>query len=361
MNRTPGRPPGAVPVYKTIAQSLAARFESGEFPVGRPVPSCRQLARTFSVGPKTIWLALKELKREGRIELEPGRAAVATRRVPLASVLEGAVAVVIKIDVASLAGIGFRPGMGHGILKSLSETRTTFIVLQHMRWWRHEAPQGLRDVPIKGILIPGPFPTALLKEYESIGVPTVLIDQPPGDAKVHSITVENYQSAFDATTRLLELGHRRIAFVRSVISNIKNIDPDSKERQEGFLAAFKKARIKDAHHQIFSATFGRNSAAIDELLSTTPPFTAVMSSGEAHATQIFDAAKSAGIHIPRDLSVVTFRDSQPHSPDWSGPMIDFEQMGRVATELLQSRPRSLQHVRFKTAWHEGTTIAPPRK
>src|SRR5205823_5880662 len=91
----------------------------------------------------------------------------------------------------------------------------------------------------------------------------------------------------------------------------------------------------------------------------TARYTAVLSAGQFHANQIGDAAKAAGIKIPRDLSVVTFRDAQPQPIGWSGPAIDFEEMGRVAKELLQSSPRTIQHLLFKTAWQDGETLAPP--
>jgi len=360
-SRRRGRPPGPTPRYKSIVAGLTQRMESGQFPIGKPIPSCRQLALKYGVGAKTVWRALKELQRDGRLQVSAGRTSIATRRIPLSSVMENAVAIVIKVDLASLAGIGFPKGIGHGILKTLSKTRTTCLVLQDIRWWRHDCPQGLRDMPIKGILIPGPFPHSLLKEYESMGVPIVLIDQPGDDLNVHSVTVDNYRAAFDAASKLIERGHRQIAFVRSVISNIRNIDPDAKERQEGFLAACRKARLSRRQYGIFSATFDNRSPSIDNLLRASPRYTGVLSAGEVHAGQISVAAKAAGIKIPRDLAVVTFRDAQPQPLDWSGPTIDFEEMGRVATELLQRAPSTIQHLRFKTEWHEGSTLVPPRR
>jgi DNA-binding transcriptional regulator YhcF (GntR family) len=356
--RRPGRPPGAVPRYKSIVADISKRFEAGEFPIGKAIPSCRQLASHYRTGVKTIWLALNELKREGRLQITPGRTAIATRSVPISSVMENAVAIVIKTSLGQLFGVDTRPGMGHGILRHLSQTRTTCLVLQDIRWWRYESPQGLRDVPIKGILIPGPFPTALMKQYEAIGVPIVLIDQPPGEFKVHAVTVDNYQSAFDATSRLIELGHQRIAFARSVTSNIKSIDPDAKERQEGFMAACDRAGLPRRQLGIFSATFGKQSAAIDDLLRASPRFTAAVCAADTHARQIHEAAKVEGIRIPGDLSVVTFRDPHPYTPDWSGPMIDFEEMGRMGTELLLSAPKKIQQLRVKTKWNDGETIGP---
>jgi DNA-binding transcriptional regulator YhcF (GntR family) len=356
-----GRPPGPIPRYQSIVEDLTRRFDAGHFSIGQPMPSCREFAREYDVGPKTIWLALKSLERDGRVQVTRGKKSIASRRVPIATVMENTVAIVMKYDLAMLAGIGCPPGIGQGIFESLSKTRTTCLILQDIRWWRYDCPQGLRDVPIKGILIVGPVPLPLLKKYESMGVPLVLIDQPADDFNVHSVTVDNYRAAFDATSRLIELGHSRIAFARSIISNLKNIDPDAKERQEGFIAACKKAGLTRQQYGIFSMTIGKQSTSAEDLLRARPRYTAVLSAGDVHAEQIGFAAQALGLKVPRDLSIVTFRVAHELQTDWSGPKIDFVEMGRIGTELLQSNPSPIQHVRFNSVWHEGVTLAPPRR
>lgn len=355
--KIPGRPPGSEAQYKRIADDLLARMDAGEFPDECELPSSRQLARQFGVGHKTVWSALRTLQKIGRVRMHPGGITRVTRCVPLASVLQGTVVIVIKENVPDFMR---NNPIAPGILDRLGDARASLLVLQHIRWWRHEAPQGLRDGAVRGFLIPGSFPAALLKQYEAIGLPIVLIDQPPGESRAHAITAENYQAAYDATRRMLALGHRRVAFVRSIVSNLKNIDPDARERQEGFAAACADGGLAPDQYAVFSATFDPKSPSAKDLLRATPRFTGVLCAGPAHANQIAEAARAAGIRIPRDLSVVSFRVSHAHSVDWTGPVIDSAEMGRLAVDLLQDAPREPRHIRVKTVWREGSTLAAPR-
>ncbi|MBI3830425.1 MAG: substrate-binding domain-containing protein [Planctomycetes bacterium] len=355
-----GRPPGTAARFKALAAAFEQKLDAGAWPVDQALPSCRQLARAHGVGVKTVWLALHALQKAGRVRLSQSRPAVATRRVPLAEVMDQTVAVVSKIALAEFVGFGLGPGVGHGIVQRLAETRHTFLFLQELRWWRQESPSGLRDLPLLGIILPGNFPPALLKKYESVGVPVVLVDQPGDEYKMHSIAAGNYDAAFDATARMLEHGHRQLAFVRSVVSNLKNIDPDAKERQAGFLAACKRAGLKSNQCRIVSATFEPRSSAIGELLQARPRVTAVLCTSQMHAGQIETEARALGLAIPRDLSVVTFRGPAESTIDWTGPALDFVAMGRAAVDLLRARPRKPTHLRMPAVWHAGETLVAPR-
>ncbi|MCW8129794.1 MAG: substrate-binding domain-containing protein [Planctomycetota bacterium] len=355
--KSPGRPPGTEARYKRIAEDLLRRIDAGEWPDGRELPSSRRLARAYGVGHKTVWSALRSLQAFGRVRMHPGGITRVTRRVPLASVLQGAVAVVIKEE----AGDFLRKNpIGAGVLERLSRVRASLLVLQHIRWWRQEAPQGLRDGRIQGILIPGSFPPALLAQYESIGLPVVLIDQPPPGGTAHAVAVDNFRAAFEATQKLLDLGHRRLAFVRSIVSNLKNIDPDARERQDGFLAACENGGLGPGRRAVFSATFTPQSPSARDLVRARPRYTGVLCAGVSHARQLAEAARVEGLKIPRDLSIVTFRPAREDGVNWTGPVVDGEAMGRLAADLVLDPPAAPRHVRVAAAWHAGETLAAPR-
>jgi DNA-binding transcriptional regulator YhcF (GntR family) len=355
--RRVGRPPKQDARYKAIAAELTQRIESGEWPAGKPLPSCRALARTYRVGVKTIWRALKILSSDGRARVTPRRKSVIVRRAPLSEVLDKAIALVTKTEVVDFVAMP----LGQGILKALSKPRTPFVYLHERRWWRDDAPDGLRELPLKGILLQSPLPAELLKKYETMGVPAVLMDEPGTTYALHTVSVDNHESAFDAVSRLIALGHKRIAFVRSLVESINDIDPDSRERQAGFVAACERAGFNSEQYAIFSVNFDWRSVSIRRLLDAKPRFTAVLCAADQHARQLHAVAARAGIRIPEDLSIATFREVQPYPVDWSGPMIDFEEMGRVAAELLQRNPKAIQNIRLATKWNAGATIDKPAR
>ncbi len=356
-----GRPPGTVPRYRVLSEQFQQKLESGAWAIGQPIPSCRELAREYRVGVKTIWRALQTLKTQGRLRISRARRATAVRRVPLDEIFSGAIVLVLRSGLTWFSGMDAPPGLGHGVFRALQPTRDTCIVVQHMDWWRYRVPEGLRDLPLKGMLLWGPFPQALLRQYEAMNVPAVLMDQPADGLNMNAVTVDNYHAAFDATTRLLKKGHTRIAFLRSIVHSLMNIDPDARERQEGFVAACRAAGLNEQHYRIVSATFDGQRATLRELFRERPRPTAILSASEFHLEALAQEAHAVGLKIPQQLSVASFRLPQLRDPDWSGPIIEFEKMGAAAVELLKRGRSRVETLRIPTHWHEGQTIAAPPK
>jgi DNA-binding LacI/PurR family transcriptional regulator len=346
--------------YRGVAEEIARRLDRGEWPVGTRLPSFRRFAREYDVSLGTIQRALGALKTEGRVRITPDRPTEAALGASLSSVMEGAVALVLGKRLPVVLQPGSYEFIWRGIVDGVAKADSTLIILQHANRWQHEYPAGLRHLPLRGVLLLGPLPPGLLRQYEALGLPVVLLDQPGARFRLHSVTVANYDAAADATSRLLSAGHRQIAFVRSVVGSIRDIDPDAKERQAGFAAACKQAGLEAGHQfRVFSAGFGDSSAAVQDLVRSTPRFTAVLMASDAHAKQMASAARAAGLSIPRDLSVVTFRSPLALSRDWSGPQVDFEELGRIGVEILRRKPRTIQHVRVGAAWHDGDSCGPP--
>ena len=354
-----GQVPDSTSRYSAIASDIARRLAAGEWPVGNRIPSFRRFAREYEVSLGTIQRALGALRTEGRVRVTPDRPTLAALGASLSSVMAGAVALVLGKRLPVVLQPGLYESIWRGIVDGVAKADSTLIILQHANRWQHEYPAGLRHLPLRGVLLLGPFAPGLLRQYEALGLPVVLLDQPGAKFRLHSVTVANYDAASDATSRLIARGHRQIAFVRSVVGSIRDIDPDAKERQAGFAAACKQAGLKQGQCRVFSAGFGDSSAAVQDLVRSTPRFTAVLMASDAHAKQMASAARAAGLGIPRDLSVVTFRSPLALTRDWSGPQVDFEEFGRIGVELLRRKPRTIQHVRVQPVWHDGDSFGPP--
>ena len=71
-------------------------------------------------------------------------------------------------------------------------------------------------------------------------------------------------------------------------------------------------------------------------------------------------ARQRGVSIPGDLSIACFLGTREGGAHFSGPRIDFEQLGRRAAAILKAPPDPRTEVRIETVWHEGRTIAPPK-
>ncbi len=354
--RRRGRPPGSSSQYRAIAAELSTRLAAGEWPVGKPIPSYRQLALKYGVGIHVIQLALKELADDGHVVIRPGRPPVAALAASLSAAVDKTIAIVFPLGIYDVLETPYRLAMLRGIAQAAQKGGYPLLVLQHTQRWRTEFPAGLKHLPLTGIVLLGPLTGLVLQQYETIGVPVVLLDQPGDKWKLHSVAVDNYNSAFDATSRILARGHRRIAFIRTITYSVHDIDPDAKERHAGFLAACVKAGLRKDEFKVYSASYSPSQPLITDMLKAKSRMTAVLSDSEI----IVDAAEQAGLKIPRDLSVAAFQ-SKGNAGHASGPQIDFEMMGRTAVEIILRKPLTPEHLRIPTRWNEKKSIATLRQ
>lgn len=118
---------------------------------------------------------------------------------------------------------------------------------------------------------------------------------------------DDQEGAFLATTHLLKLGHRHIALLRGTID-----DPATSRREQGFRRAMLAAGLDSGAHQVIEAGWNIDEGyrAAHNLLGSDRPPTAIVCSNDRTATGVLLFAASAGISVPRDLSVIGF-DNQP--------------------------------------------------
>ena len=356
--RRRGRPPGANARHRTIAADISRRLILGEWPAGEPIPSYRSFAKSYAVGVATIRLAVRQLGKKGLVRVQAGRPSVALVKSGANSPTENAIGMIVNWYALA----DFTRDIWTGVARAAFNAHARVVAIQYLDAQEYMKPEGLELLRLRGILLPCGAPPQLLKHLESLPILVVLLDQTPMGFKIHSVTVDNYQTAFDSTAHLIALGHRRLAFVRSLVGRLRDIDPDSKERQTGFLAACKQFRIPPRDYTIFSANFDDTSPTPMQILSAEPPYTAVVTSSSTHAEQLARAAHNAGLRIPRDLSVETFAtNSHSLSRNWSGPRIDLTHIGYTAVELINRKPVSIERVYVRAERQEGDSVARPRK
>ncbi len=66
-------PGGRLPAYVQLADLIAARIEAGELPVGRTIPSEKQLQETYGVGRGTVRRAVAVLRERRLVDTVPQR------------------------------------------------------------------------------------------------------------------------------------------------------------------------------------------------------------------------------------------------------------------------------------------------
>ena len=142
---------------------------------------------------------------------------------------------------------------------------------------------------------------------ERLGVPVVLINslvQNQG-RYTFSIGVDNRHGGFLATEHLLQLGHRRIAYVAAPDDR-----SDSLERLAGYHEALARAGI-DPDPALLVRGTGRargGEQSLPVLQALPDPPTAVFCYNDMTAIGLIHAAHAAGLSLPQDLAIVGFDD-----------------------------------------------------
>ncbi len=179
-----------------------------------------------------------------------------------------------------------------------------------------------------------------------------------------------------ATEHLIELGHRRIAFIGHEVK----IAPDeftlveaAQKRLKGFRAAMKKAALPvEFVDNTLCDSFSEDGArAFKSLWKTSRgKITAVVCYINTMAMGVLQAAQRLGLKVPRDLSVVSFDNVSADfnfKPRLASIHFDRTLVGRRAVEILmQTRNDDRRSENFivdelPVTFVAGSTTAPPPK
>ncbi|HTW01674.1 MAG TPA: LacI family DNA-binding transcriptional regulator [Streptosporangiaceae bacterium] len=170
------------------------------------------------------------------------------------------------------------------------------------------------------------------------GLAVVVVDEPiAGLPPVHTVVMDDYAGGYQATSYLVALGHRRIAFV-SGPAELGSVQ----ERYRGYTDALRKAGIDPAvqvsHAGQFTEQFGMS--VLPHLLGAAEPPTAAFVASDYIALGVLSSAEAHGIGVPEDLSIVGFDDirfSQYVRPRLTTIRSPVDRLAEVGVELLFER------------------------
>ena len=211
------------------------------------------------------------------------------------------------------------------------------------------AVEMLRSKRVDGVIVTSSRVGALYQEHlERIGVPVVLINNHSEQTGRYtfSITVDNQHGGHLATLHLIGLGHRRIAYITAQVNHSSNM---------GRLAGYRQA-VSEAGIQFDPALVVTGNGRVDggeqswpALTALADPPTAVFCYNDMTAIGLLRAAKSSGVIVPQDLSIVGF-DNIPFASYVSPPLTTIAQpqfeMGqramKMALVLMTQAPSDVQ-------------------
>ncbi len=174
------------------------------------------------------------------------------------------------------------------------------------------------------------------EDLRRIKTPTVLLGQSSTFCSgFHTVEIDDVAASQTATEHLLQLGHKRIAFLSG-----PQISPEAQERFEGYRRALQDAGIEFDERLVFQAgsTVEEGRAAAVQMLNESPGFTALQGSNDLVAIGAAGVLLDQGFKIPDDVSVIGFGNVLT-SEHFRVPLTTMRQpkfgMGVAAVESMQ--------------------------
>ena len=172
-------------------------------------------------------------------------------------------------------------------------------------WFESISSQGWLGV----VVVTSKLSSHQLEKAQRLGLALVAIDpanrMPPDFI---SIGATNWNGGVEATQHLVDLGHRRIGFVRGTTGSVP-----ATERLQGYLSALTMNELPHDARLVagnrFSHENGRDAGR--KLLSLPAAIrpTGIFACSDDMALGVFEAARQLGLSVPGDVSVVGFDDT----------------------------------------------------
>jgi LacI family transcriptional regulator len=250
-----------------------------------------------------------------------------------------------------------------GVGGALHESRYDLLAYSGSRQPSSEGWERRSLSRLSGTLIDGVIMVTPTVVSASVDVPIVAIDPHTGRADVPTVESDSFGGARHATTYLVELGHRRIAYVAG--------RPDlrsSNLRDAGYRRALSEAGIPFDPSLIAVGRYEHDTVreVALPLLSRPDRPTAVFAANDISAIAVIEVAVELGLDVPRDLSVIGF-DDVPEASQFSPALTTVHQpmqsLGAAGAELLVAlmggETPERTHLRLPTRLVRRATTAPP--
>lgn len=205
-----------------------------------------------------------------------------------------------------------------------------------------------------GVVLPPPHGEswAALAEVKALGLLAVAVAPGRFRSDIPSIRIDDYSAAAAMTRHLLDLGHRRIGFIKGASNQTA-----SAERMLGFQTEMAAVEGAEALVEAGEFTYRSGFEAAERLLGARERPTAIFASNDDMAAAAIAAAHRYGLDVPADLTVVGFDDTPVASEIWPAlttvrqPVAEMAQMavallaqGRASGEDGEGQPGLTEHM-----------------
>jgi LacI family transcriptional regulator len=186
---------------------------------------------------------------------------------------------------------------------------------------------------VAGVILPAPHADSqpAIAELQDHGVIAVAVGTGRSRSDANVVRMDDFAAAADMTRHLLELGHRRIGFVKGAENQTVSM-----ERLLGFEHEIRNTEpAATALIEPGNFTYRSGFEAAERLLSDPQPPTAIFASNDDMAAGVVAAAHRRGLDVPGDLSVAGFDDTHIATAVWPELTTVRQPVARMAEAALR--------------------------
>lgn len=198
---------------------------------------------------------------------------------------------------------------------------------------------SLKEVDCIGILL---LATEMqredFKKFRDFSVPIVVLDCYYDELKYDCVLINNIQGAFNATSYLIQCGHKKIGYLRSNLE-ISNFA----ERADGYYKALRANGISTSHPYVHAISPTAEEGYQDMLtvLDAAPELAdAYFADNDIIAAAAMKAFRERGRRLPEDISIIGFDDMplcDMMIPSLSTMRVRKQELGAAAIARLMDR------------------------
>lgn len=332
------------PQYQTICEDLNRKIQEGEYRAGDTLPTEAELCAIYGVSRITAAHALNELKGRGLIERKKKKGSIVLPVYFPPNPSARSIAVVFSYFDNFDTKIS-------SVLVPFARKKNCSVVLfdtQHSQKKEREVLLFLLSQKMIGLIV---WPVSrssnldVFCRFVQKNIPVCFLDYSSYGIQAPCVCSDNGDGMYSITKRLIELGHRRIAY----FPYKDNFLPTEEERFSGYCRALIKngsvpnparfipmpADIKNTTTENLQNFSYCAEEAIKYLLSLPERPTAVVCVNDAAAYHIINRAKEVGLRVPEDLSVTGFDNAALAARNGITTVSqDFGEMAKMALNMI---------------------------
>ena len=328
------------PVYSELFEDITFQIENGFLQPGAYLPSENELGERYNISRLSVRTALQKLVENNLVEKLPGKGT---------AIKEGSVAPAeAKTRTIGMLNL-------HNQLEAWSENPFYGPILRGIEYQARvnnyslflnslETPKDefdfyrrLHPEKVDGFLLLGPVEEELVEFLRKITPrkPFCFIDHSPAGANANCVMSANLKGTCEATSHLIGLGHRKIAFIgwaprqRHISLRLKGY----RKALEDHGIIFDPGLVEDRRTEK-----GEFCQPMTRLLDSRPEITAVVCANDTDiAFPAIKAIRDKGLKVPEDISVVGYDDvysARFFHPSLTTVAVDKKSMGEEAVKRL---------------------------